>query len=63
MDETAPGLADRDELHSALAFTHVPEIRLATFKLCLGPRKPDAVVMEMVRRMSAEIFCMSLCAP
>ncbi len=51
MDETAPGLADRDELHPALAFTHVPEIRLATFKLCLGPRKPDAVMMEMIRRI------------
>src|SRR2546425_1066234 len=51
MDETAPGLADRDKLDPALAFTHVPKIRLATFKLCLGPRKPDAVMMEMVWRI------------
>src|SRR6266516_1475686 len=51
MDQTAPGSAERDELHPALAFTHVPEIRLATFKLCLGPRKPDAVMMEMIRRI------------
>ena len=51
MDETAPSLADCDKLDPALAFTHVPKIRLAAFKLCLGPRKPDAVMMEMIRRI------------
>src|SRR3989442_4291003 len=51
MDETAPGFAERDELHLALPFTNVPEIRLAAFELRLGPGKPDAMMMEMIRRI------------
>src|ERR1043165_5479240 len=51
VDGTAPGLADRGKLDPALAFTHVPKIRLAPFKLCLGPGKPEAMMMEMIRRI------------
>ena len=51
MDGTAPGLVERDELDPALAFTHVPKIRLAPFKLCFGPGRPDAVMMEMIQRV------------
>src|SRR5262245_17624712 len=45
---TAPGLADLDELDPALAFTHVPKIRLATFKLRFRPWSPNAVMMEVI---------------
>ena len=51
VDWTAPGFLERDEFNRAFAFTHVPEIGLAPFKLCLCPRKPDAVVMEVIRRI------------
>src|SRR5439155_4608117 len=51
VDETAPGLVHGDELDLALSLSHVPKVRLAAFKFRLGPRKPDAVMMEVIRRI------------
>ena len=46
----APDLVDGDEFHEALLVAHVPEVRRAALELGMGPRRPDAVVMDVVAR-------------
>ena len=44
----APRIIERDEFDRASAVTHIPEIRMAAFKLRLRPSEPDTVMMNMV---------------
>src|SRR5207247_1534558 len=51
VDRAAPGVVQRHKLHRAFPFTHVPEVRLPALELRLGPREPEPVVMDVVRRV------------
>ena len=45
----APSLVEFHKIHPAGATAHVPEIRLALLEACVGPGKPNAVVMRVLQ--------------
>ena len=46
---SAPGAVEFHKIHPAGATAHVPEIRLALLEACVGPGKPNAVVMRVLQ--------------